>query len=163
MSITFFGGQGAEKAVLNLKKEIVMGGLHAYIRFENLTVQDGGAQYLFNQGADANVTELKFSKCELNDFERSVVRLKDQKAITIDNLTFDNCIVFNQGWGSQNYALINMDAKEYTINKMTFNNTVFNTLKYNVILLNHKDRGLASVDEIEINNCTFYNYIGKDR
>ncbi len=161
MSITFFGNEGESKAVLNLKREIILGGIHAYVRFDNVIAQDGDAQYMFNQGIAASVTEMSFNNCEFNNFARSIIRFKDQKSITVDNMTFEDCVVTNQGKG--NYAMISLDAKEYTVNNMTFNNTIFNGLQHNVILLYNSGRGLAAVDAVEFNNCTLYNYIGGTR
>ena len=96
-----------------------------------------------------------------NNFARSIIRFKDQKAISVDNMTFDNCVVTDQGSG--NYAFITLDASTYTINTLIFNNTILNTLRHNGILMYNSGRGLAKVDQIEFNNCTLYNYIGASR
>ena len=162
MSITFYGAEGDSKAVLNMEKEVIMGGVHGYIRFVNLNINDAGAQYLFNQGADASANEVSFTNVTLNNFARSIVRFKDSKAITVDELTFDNCAVNNQGSG--NYAFITLDGNTYTVTSIKFNNTILNTLRHNGILM-HKSSGsvLANVDNIEFNNCTLYNYIGDGR
>ncbi len=161
LSITFFGNNGASKSVLNMAKEVIMGGKHSYIRFENVIIKDAGALYLFNQGNDATVAELSFKDSEFIDFSRNIVRLKDQKSVTINLLSFENCIITNQGTGG--YPCIGMDAKEYTVTKMVFTNTVFNTLSHNVIALNNSSRGCAAVNNIDFNNCTFYNTVGSTR
>ncbi|WP_370789575.1 DUF5123 domain-containing protein [Bacteroides nordii] len=161
LSITFFGAEGSEKAILKIAREIVMGGTHAYVRFINLTINDGGAQYLFNQGVDATATEISFKDCDINNFTRSVIRFKDEKSISSDLLSFENCIISNQGSGS--YACITLDSKAYTVSNIEFTNTTFNTLQHNLIALNHSSRGLAAVNAINFNNCTFYNYVGSTR
>lgn len=161
LSITFFGSNGVSKTILKASREVLMGGIHSYIRFENVIVKDAGAQYLFNQGSDATVSELSFKDSEFIDFARNVVRLKDQKSITIDLLSFENCIITNQGGGG--YPCIGLDAKEYTISKMVFTNTIFNTLSHNVIALNNNSRGCATVNSVDFNNCTFYNTVGATR
>lgn len=161
LSITFFGNNGVSKSVLKIAREVIMGGKHSYIRFENVIVKDAGAQYLFNQGNDATVVELSFKDSEFIDFSRNIVRLKDQKSITIDQLSFENCIITNQGTGG--YPCIGMDAKEYTVSKMVFTNTIFNTLSHNIIALNNSSRGCATVNNIDFNNCTFYNTVGATR
>ena len=161
MSITFFGAEGDVPATLNMKREVIMGGIHGYIHFVNVNLVDGGAQYLFNQGNDATAEEVLFMNTNFTNFARSIIRFKDQKAISVDNMTFDNCVVTNQGSG--NYAFITLDASTYTINTLAFNNTVLNTLRHNGILMYNSGRGLAKVDQIEFNNCTLYNYIGSTR
>ena len=161
MSITFFGNEGENKATLKLSREIIFGGVHGYIRFDNVTIVDGGAQYLFNQGIDASIEEVTFSNCELNNFARSIVRFKDEKSITVDRLTFEDTRINNQGSG--NYAMISLDAKTYAVNNIVFNNTILNTIQHNVVALNHSSRGCATVDVVEFNNCTLYNYVGGTR
>ena len=161
MSITFFGAEGDESATLKMKREVIMGGIHGYIRFMNVNLVDDGAQYLFNQGADATATEILFMNTNFNKFARSIIRFKDQKAVSVDNMTFDNCVVTDQGSG--NYAFITLDASTYSVNSLIFNNTILNTLRHNGILMYNSGRGLANVDEIEFNNCTMYNYIGGTR
>lgn len=57
LSIKFTGASGDVKSVLSIKKSILFNGTHGYIRFENITLTDGGCQYLFNQAKEANVDE----------------------------------------------------------------------------------------------------------
>lgn len=161
LSVTFFGKDGEKKATLKMAREVLMGGIHSYIRFENVIINDGGAQYLFNQGTEASASEISFKDCEFNDFARSIVRFKDQKSISVDLLSFDNSIITNQGSG--NYACITLDAKEYTISKIDFTNTTFNTIQHNLIALNNNSRGCATVNTVDFNNCTFYNSVGDGR
>lgn len=160
MSVTFYAAEG-ENATLSIVKELLLGGAHGYVRFENLTIVDGGAQYLFNQGSDATVTELSFTNCQLNNFKRSIVRFKDQKAVSVDKLAMTNCSINNQGSGS--YALVTLDAKEYTIQTMEFNNVVFNGLANSGFVLYNSSRGLASVSEMTFTNCTFYNFVASGK
>lgn len=161
LSVTFFGKDGEKKATLKMAREVLMGGIHSYIRFENVIINDGGAQYLFNQGTEASASEISFKDCEFNDFARSIVRFKDQKSISVDLLSFDNSIITNQGSG--NYACITLDAKEYTVSKIDFTNTTFNTIQHNLIALNNNSRGCATVNTVDFNNCTFYNSVGDGR
>lgn len=161
LSVTFFGKDGDKKATLKMAREVLMGGIHSYIRFENLIINDGGAQYLFNQGTEATASEISFKDCEFNDFSRAIVRFKDQKSISVDLLSFDNSIITNQGSG--NYACVTLDAKEYTVSKIDFTNTTFNTIQHNLIALNNSSRGCATVNTVDFNNCTFYNSIGDGR
>ena len=161
LSITFFGAEGSEKATLKISREIVLGGTHAYVHFMNLIINDGGAQYLFNQGLDAAVAEITFKDCEINNFTRSVIRFKDEKSISVDRISFEDCTISNQGSGA--YACITLDSKAYTVGNIEFTNTTFNTLQHNLIALNHSSRGLAAVNTINFTNCTFYNHVGSTR
>lgn len=160
LSITLFGEAGETKPVLNIQRELILGGIHSYLRFENLTMVDKGAAYLFNQGSDASASEVTFKDCNFNDFTRSIFRCKDQKTISIDKISFENCIVTNQG---KEYAFMTLDAKEYTIGSIEFTNCTFNTLAHNLVGLYNSSRGCANVNSVNITNCTFYNSIGSGK
>lgn len=156
MSVTFFGLAGAEKAVLNFPKALEIGGTHAYIRFENVTIVDGGCQYLINQSAATTVGELSFDGCDINDMSRSLVRLQGSATKSISNIVINDCVVTNQGSG--NYALLYFNNAAYTVSKIDITNSTFDTLLHSFC-----DARNANFDELNISDCTFYNVIGGSR
>jgi hypothetical protein len=159
MSVTFYAAEGSN-ATLSVVKELVLGGVHGYIRFENLTIEDGGSQYLFNQGADATVTEISFSNCELNNFKRSVLRFKDSKAVSVERFSMTDCTVNNQGSGS--YAFVTLDAATYAVQTMEFTNVVFNGLLNSGFVVG-KSSAVAAVNAMTFTNCTFYNVVASGK
>ena len=161
LSLTFYGAEGDNKPVLNIKKEIVFRGTHAFLKASNIAFNDAGATYFFNQGIAMSVSEILFTDCEFNNFARSIVRFKDQKSMNVDNLKFEGCLIYNQGYDK--YALITLDAKEYSIGNIEFNDCTFDSMVYTGLALNHGTRGMASVNTVSFNDCTLYNSVGSGR
>ena len=100
LSIKFTGASGDVKSVLSINKSILFNGTHGYIRFENITLTDGGCQYLFNQAKEANVDEISFTNCEFKNFDRSLIRTQGSENITIKEFLVDNCIGTNLSSGN---------------------------------------------------------------
>ncbi len=156
MSVTFFGLAGGSQPVLNPSRCINIEGSHAFIRFENVNMTDGGCQYLINQGTSATLGELTFKDCVLDGFARSIVRLKDNAVTSIGKLNVENTIISNQGKGS--YATFYFNNAAYTVEEINITNSTFCTLQHNVIACSG-----ANVKAINIANVTMYNVIGGGR
>lgn len=106
MSVTFFGLAGGSTPTLNINQSVDIAGSHNYIRFENVSIVDNGAQYLINEGDAATVgSDLSFTDCKFSNFVRSLIRLKDEAAITIDSIKIDNCIATDMSTGA-GYAIM---------------------------------------------------------
>lgn len=155
MSVTFFGMAGGDAPVINLSKSIGLDGSHAFIRFENVNVTNGGCDYLINQSTGCTVGTLEFKDFVMTDMPRSLVRLQSAPPKTIENLIIDNSIITNQGDG---YALLYFKETPYTVRNITVKNSTFSTLKHNFIQCPN-----ATVEKIDITDCTFYNIIGGGR
>lgn len=155
MSVTFFGMAGGDAPVINLSKSIGLDGSHAFIRFENVKVTNGGCEYLINQSTGCTVGTLEFKDFAMTDMPRSLVRLQSSDPKTIENLIIDNTVITNQGDG---YALLYFNSAAYTVRNITIKNSTFSTLKHNFIQCPG-----ATVEKIDVTDCTFYNIIGSGR
>lgn len=155
MSVTFFGAAG-EQPVVNLTKAINIAGGHAYIRFENIKITDGGCQYFINQSADCAVGELGFKGCLMSDFERSVVRGQGAVA-AIEKILVDDCILTNMSHGNGYSVFYAGDAKNQ-IKEITLSNSTFDTAQRSFI-----ESSKTCISNINISNCTFYNVVEDGR
>ncbi len=156
LSVTFFGGPGGEKPTIKTTKTIEIDGSHNYVSFENIALVNAGSTYLINEGNVSTLETLSFIDCTFDNYERSIVRLKDNVAIRITNMIIDNCIITNQGAG--NYACFYWNNAAYTVENFALRNTTINTALHNVM-----DFRSANMTNIDIENCTFYNVIGTTR
>lgn len=156
MSVTFFGMAGGAKPVLNMSKCVNIQGSHAFVRFENVVITDGGCQYLINQSASCTLGDLSFTDCEVRNLSRSLVRLQGSEAMSIDALNIDNCLVDNQGSGS--YALIYYNNAAYSVNSVNISKSTFSNILHSVM-----DFRNAHTNSVTFSDCTFYNIIGAGR
>ena len=156
LSVTFFGASGGEKPTIKSNKTIEIDGNHNYISFENVAFINTGSTYLINEGNTSSLETLSFTDCTFDDYSRSIIRLKDNASISIDNLIIDNCVITNQG--SDNYACFYWNNAAYSIANFIMSNTTVNTALHNVM-----DFRSSNTTNIEIENCTFYNVIGASR
>ena len=150
LSVTFFGASGGEKPTIKSNKTIEIDGNHNYISFENVAFINTGSTYLINEGNTSSLETLSFTDCTFDDYSRSIIRLKDNASISIDNLIIDNCVITNQG--SDNYACFYWNNAAYSIANFIMSNTTVNTALHNVM-----DFRSSNTTNIEIENCTFYN------
>ena len=148
MSVTFFALPG-ERPVLNFPKSLVIGGTHAYIRFEGVTIVDDGCQYLVNASDAPNVNEFTLTNCIINDMDRSIIRLQGDAA-TFGTINIDNCVVTNIGAGG--YAVFRIDNAAYTIGSINITNSTFNNVSHNFIQAKK-----CNLSEVNLTGCTFYN------
>lgn len=157
-SVTFFGLSGGEKPVLNFVKSLDISGSHAYIRFENVAIADGGCQYLINQANDSNLGELSFKQCTAANFERSIIRTQGSGTINIDNILVDDCVFTNLSSGD-GYSVFYFGTATTNVGKLDISNCTFNTTKRSFI-----EASKAPVTNgIFITNCTFYNNVTSGR
>jgi len=155
MSVTFFGAPG-EQPTVKLTKSINIAGGHAYIRFENLKITDGGCQYFINQSADCAVGELGFKSCQLYNFERSVVRGQGA-VVAIEKIAVDDCIFTNMSTGNGYSVFYAGDAKNQ-IKEIALSNSTFDTAQRSFI-----EASKSCISKIGITNCTLYNLVETGR
>ena len=158
LSIKFTGASGDVKSVLSIKKSILFNGTHGYIRFENITLTDGGCQYLFNQAKEANVDEISFTNCEFKNFDRSLIRTQGSENITIKEFLVDNCIGTNLSSGN-GYSVFYFGTATTTIDKLEIKNSTFDTTQRSFIEASKS----AITNGITISDCTFYNNVADGR
>ncbi|MCM1080012.1 MAG: DUF5123 domain-containing protein [Bacteroidales bacterium] len=156
VAFTFFGMGGGEPAVLNWKKSLDLVGGHAYIRFENLTIQDGGCQYLINQSTATAIGQLTFTQCNIKDFNRSLLRTQSGN-VTIDEIVVDGCILTNMSWGN-GYSVFYVGDSNTKISKLTLSNSTFDISQRSFI-----EATKAGIGNIYINDCTFYKNVASGR
>ena len=154
LSIKFTGASGDVKSVLSIKKSILFNGTHGYIRFENITLTDGGCQYLFNQSKEANVDEISFTNCEFKNFDRSLIRTQGEVNITIKEFLVDNCIGTNLSSGN-GYSVFYFGTATTTIDKLEIKNSTFDTTQRSFIEASKS----AITNGITISDCTLYNNV----
>ena len=152
MSVTFFGMAGGDAPVLNMVKSLDIAGSHAYIRFDNVQLVDGGCQYFINQSDAATIgSDLTFSNCTIKDFERSLIRLQGSNTMTIGEVKIDNCVATNMSHGN-GYSVLYWNKSNFTVNKVSITNTTFDTYQRSLIEI-----GSSNTGEISISDCTIYN------
>ena len=154
LSIKFTGASGDVKSVLSINKSILFNGTHGYIRFENITLTDGGCQYLFNQYKEANVDEISFTNCEFKNFDRSIIRTQGEVNITIKEFLVDNCIGTNLSSGN-GYSVFYFGTATTTIDKLEIKNSTFDTTQRSFIEASKS----AITNGITISDCTLYNNV----
>lgn len=105
---------------------------------------DVTGKYVFNpSGTTANIDELLFDNCIIRDF-RGVARFRG--AITIAQLTLENCIVSNIG----GYGLTTVDDAVSSIKNITLHHSTFNKVEKLIVSKNNMEGKIA------INGNTFY-------
>lgn len=154
LSIKFTGASGDVKSVLSINKSILFNGTHGYIRFENITLTDGGCQYLFNQSKEANVDEISFTNCEFKNFDRSLIRTQGSENITIKEFLVDNCIGTNLSSGN-GYSVFYFGTATTMIDKLEIKNSTFDTTQRSFIEASKS----AITNGITISDCTLYNNV----
>ncbi len=156
MSVTFFGVAGGDAPIINAEKCLDIADSHAYIRFQNVQINDNGCQYLINQSTACTVSELSFTDVTVINLARSLVRLQGSDTKVINNLTLDNVYVMSQGSGA--YAFLYFNNAAYTVSEIEVVNSTFTNMQHSFT-----DCRNASVSTFNVSDCTFYNIIGAGR
>lgn len=155
MSVTFFGAPG-EQPVVKLSKSINIAGGHAYVRFENLKITDGGSEYLINQSDGCSVGELGLKSCQLYNFERSVLR-GQSAVVAIEKISVDDCIFTNMSHGN-GYSVFYVGDAKNQIKEIALSNSTFDTAQRSFI-----EASKSCISKIGMTNCTFYNVVADGR
>lgn len=158
IAITFFGLSGGETPTMKMLKSVDIAGSHAFVRFENVNLTDGGCQYFINQGTSSSLGELSFKQCNFSNFERSLIRTQGSGVISIDNFVIDDCVMTNMASGD-GYSVIYFGTATTNIGKVDIKNSTFDTSKRSFI-----EASKAPVTNgVFITNCTFYNNVSTGR
>ena len=158
MSVTFFGLAGGETPTITLDKNFDIAGSHAFIKFQNVKLEENGAGYFINQSKACTVSEFTLEDCEVSNVKTSFFRLQNaDEAKSIGKLTLKNSIFTNLCAG---YGFIHVDAGNGVghLDNVEIDGCTFNSICVTgkVFIFSKK----TNMQDITIKNCTFYNCNG---
>lgn len=157
MSVTFFGLAGGDAPTIKMDKNFDVAGSHAYIKFQNVKLEENGANYFINQSKACTVSEFSLEDCEVKDVKNSFFRLQGEDAKAISKLTLKNSIFTNLCAG---YGFINIDANNGSghVDNIEIDGCTFNGIcKTGKVFIFSKK---TNMQDITIKNSTFYNCNG---
>lgn len=157
MSVTFFGLAGGETPTITLDKNFDIAGSHAYIKFQNVKLEENGAGYFINQNKACTVSEFTLEDCEVSNVKTSFFRIQGKDAKSIGKLTLKNSIFTNLCAG---YGFIHIDAGSGAghLDNVEIDGCTFNSICVTgkVFIFSKK----TDMQDITIKNSTFYNCNG---
>lgn len=157
MSVTFFGLAGGETPTITLDKNFDIAGSHAYIKFQNMKLEENGAGYFINQSKACTVSEFTLEDCEVSNVKTSFFRIQGKDAKSIGKLTLKNSIFTNLCAG---YGFIHIDAGSGAghLDNVEIDGCTFNSICVTgkVFIFSKK----TNMQDITIKNSTFYNCNG---
>lgn len=157
MSVTFFGLAGGETPTITLDKNFDIAGSHAYIKFQNVKLEENGAGYFINQNKACTVSEFTLEDCEVSNVKTSFFRIQGKDAKSIGKLTLKNSIFTNLCAG---YGFIHIDAGSGAghLDNVEIDGCTFNSICVTgkVFIFSKK----TNMQDITIKNSTFYNCNG---
>lgn len=157
MSVTFFGLAGGDAPTINLDKNFDVAGSHAFIKFQNVKLEENGAGYFINQSKACTVSEFTLENCEVSNLKTSFFRLQGRDAKSIGKLTLKNSIFTNlcAGYG---FIHIDADSGKGHLDNVEIDGCTFNSICVTgkVFIFSKK----TDMQDITIKNSTFYNCNG---
>ena len=157
MSVTFFGLAGGDAPTINLDKNFDIAGSHAFIKFQNVKLEENGAGYFINQSKACTVNEFTLEDCEVSNIKTSFFRLQGSDAKSIGKLTLKNSIFTKLCAG---YGFIHVDAGSGAghVDNVEIDGCTFNSICVTgkVFIFSKK----TDMQDITIKNSTFYNCNG---
>lgn len=157
MSVTFFGLAGGDAPTINLDKNFDIAGSHAFIKFQNVKLEENGAGYFINQSKACTVSEFTLENCEVSNLKTSFFRLQGSDAKSIGKLTLKNSIFTKLCAG---YGFIHIDAGcgKGHLDNVEIDGCTFNSICVTgkVFIFSKK----TDMQDITIKNSTFYNCNG---
>ena len=157
MSVTFFGLAGGEAPTITLDKNFDIAGSHAFIKFQNVKLEENGAGYFINQSKACTVSEFSMEDCEVSNLKTSFFRLQGSDAKSIGKLTLKNSIFTNLCAG---YGFIHVDAGSGAghVDNVEIDGCTFNSICVTgkVFIFSKQ----TNMQDITIKNSTFYNCNG---
>lgn len=157
ISVTFFGLAGGDAPTINLDKNFDIAGSHAFIKFQNVKLEENGAGYFINQSKACTVSEFTLENCEVSNLKTSFFRLQGSDAKSIGKLTLKNSIFTKLCAG---YGFIHVDAGSGAghVDNVEIDGCTFNSICVTgkVFIFSKK----TDMQDITIKNSTFYNCNG---
>lgn len=158
MSVTFFGLAGGETPTITLDKNFDIAGSHAFIKFQNVKLEENGAGYFINQSKSCTVSEFTLEDCEVSNVKTSFFRLQNaDEAKSIGKLTLKNSIFTNLCAG---YGFIHVDAGNGVghLDNVEIDGCTFNSICVTGKVFIYSKK--TDMQDITIKNSTFYNCNG---
>jgi len=161
-SVTFYGDPTGTALPKVSFKKIQLPAVAGTITFQNIDISgsnsDANQNYMINQSTATTTDAVIFDNCTIHHF-RSVARLQSTTSITINNLTINNCITYDNGYGG--YALVYSNVatglfKNITISKSTVWGLTNAGTGVDVGLIICSG---AQPLSINVDQCTFYNMV----
>lgn len=157
MSVTFFGLAGGETPTVTLDKNFDIAGSHAFIKFQNVKLEENGAGYFINQSKACTVSEFTLEDCEVSNIKNSFFRFQKSDAKSVGKLTLKNSIFTNLCAG---YGFINIDAGSGAghLDNVKIDGCTFNSICVTGKVFIYSNN--TDMQDITIKNSTFYNCNG---
>jgi hypothetical protein len=157
MSVTFFGLAGGETPTVTLDKNFDIAGSHAFIKFQNVKLEENGAGYFINQSKACTVSEFTLDDCEVSNIKNSFFRFQKSDAKSVGKLTLKNSIFTNLCAG---YGFINIDAGSGAghLDNVKIDGCTFNSICVTGKVFIYSNN--TDMQDITIKNSTFYNCNG---
>lgn len=157
MSVTFFGLAGGEAPTITLDKNFDIAGSHAFIKFQNVKLEENGAGYFINQSKACTVSEFTLEDCEVSNIKNSFFRFQKSDAKSVGKLTLKNSIFTNLCAG---YGFINIDAGSGAghLDNVKIDGCTFNSICVTGKVFIYSNN--TDMQDITIKNSTFYNCNG---
>lgn len=157
MSVTFFGLAGGETPTITLDKNFDIAGSHAFIKFQNVKLEENGAGYFINQSKACTVSEFTLEDCEVSNIKLSFFRFQGSNAKSVGKLTLKNSIFTNLCAG---YGFIHIDAKSGAghLDNVEIDGCTFNSICVTGKVFIYSNN--TDMQDITIKNSTFYNCNG---
>lgn len=166
ISVTFFGMAG-EVPTLQLYKALKADNHRGgYIRFEHINIDamrdvdagTTGCQYVFQAKNACDLDSIVFMDSNISNISHSLVALEGSSSERVGLIKIDNCVVTDH---EGQYAFMKIDKGGCTVDDIQITNSTFN----NMCAAKDKSfmdlNGIPSAVNITIENCTFYNILGK--
>lgn len=160
MSVTFYGESGDAKDAIQVYKSVNIAGVHAMVKFQNLTITGTESQkdYMFNQSDACAVDSVVFKECKVSGFAKSFCRTQGgtyDATNYINVLSLENCVFSNIGQG---YGFIHVDGT--IINNVVVDGCTFNDINEKGKCFFMQSKYTQDIESLRIRNCTFYNFCG---
>lgn len=157
MSVTFFGLAGGETPTITLDKNFDIAGSHAFIKFQNVKLEENGAGYFINQSKACTVSEFTLEDCEVSNIKNSFFRFQKSDAKSVGKLTLKNSIFTKLCAG---YGFINIDAGSGAghLDNVEIDGCTFNSICVTGKVFIYSNN--TDMQDITIKNSTFYNCNG---
>lgn len=157
MSVTFFGLAGGETPTITLDKNFDIAGSHAFIKFQNVKLEENGAGYFINQSKACTVSEFTLEDCEVSNIKTSFFRLQGSDAKSVGKLTLKNSI-FTKLCGGYGFIHIDAGSGAGHLDNVEIDGCTFNSICVTgkVFIFSKK----TDMQDITIKNSTFYNCNG---
>lgn len=163
MSVTFFGLAGGEKPMLKFGKNIDVTGSHAYIKFQNVNIVDGGAGYFLNQSSACTVEEFTLDDCTISGFATTFFRIQNSGSAKIINKLYLNNSIFASIASGYSFIHMDTDGKGGSIiNNIFIDGCTFNAVVKDGKCFIYSEKATMNGD-IFIKNSTFYNCVGSNQ